>query len=299
MASPAVPVGPREWLDHELPKLVAELEGETPPSRPLRRADLLADDAAALRTYAARMRDEGTTAQAAATFVAGWFAGGAGRLVGAALGTVGAGLLLAPDEVVWNVSEEGWPVDGAIGEVTVLVPPGHPWAGQVGTATVSEAEMLVRTVGALIEFAQPLVEACKALGKVSRSSLWDEVADGIACALNYRPRPLEPAAIELLARAVELPGTPWKARPRLANVSSAALGPVYVCQKGGCCLAFTCKPHKNPDDEPDEVERAWQERFPGPDKGYCSTCKFRDAEDSFARQLFYLETEFADPATLG
>jgi len=39
---------------------------------------------------AARMRDGGTTAQAAATFVAGSIPGGAGRLVGAALGTVGA-----------------------------------------------------------------------------------------------------------------------------------------------------------------------------------------------------------------
>ena len=289
----AVPATPREWLDGELPKLVSELDGEVPPSRPYRRSDLLADDAAPLKGWAAAMCRDGTTPQAAATFVAGWFAGGAGRLVGAALGTVGAGLLLAPDEVVWAVTEEGWPADGTIGASTVLVPPGHPWSGQPGTETVAEDAMLVRTVGALIDYAAPLIEACKGLGKVGRSSLWDEVADGVGCALTYKPRALDPAAIDLLTRAVSLPGAPWKGRPTLTNVDSAVLGPVHVSQRGGCCLAFTCQHEKDPDAEPDEVELAWKERFPGPDKGYCSTCRFRDPADSFARQVFYLETEYA------
>lgn len=292
-SSVAIPATPREWLDVELPKLVSELEGELPPSRPFRRVDLLADGAAPLQGWAAAMCADGTTPQAAATFVAGWFAGGAGRLVGAALGTVGAGLLLAADEVVWAVTEEGWPAGGTIGDSPVLVPPGHVWAGQPGTETVAEAELLVRTIGALIEYAQPLVEACKGLGKVSRSSLWDEVADGVGCALTYKPRPLDPPAIDLLTRAVSLPGTPWKGRPTLANVDSAVLGAVHVSQRGGCCLAFTCKREQDPDAAPDEVELAWKERFPGPDKGYCSTCKFRDADDSFARQVFFLETEYA------
>ncbi len=219
----AIPATARAWLDDELPKLLAEVEEEM-PSRPFRRADLLAEDGALLEASAAQLRKDGTTPQAAATYVAGWFAGGAGRVVGLALATVGAGLLLTPGELTWHVVEDGWPLSGTVGEVAVLVPPGHPWSGQPGVATVPEQEMLVRTVGALIAFAAPLVEACKGLGTVSRSSLWDEVADGIACAMSYKPRALDPVAIELLTRAVDLPGTPWKGKPRLGNVESPLLG---------------------------------------------------------------------------
>lgn len=236
----AIPATPREWMDVELPTLISEVGEDAPPFRPVRRADLLAEDAAVLRTSAARMVADRTSRQAAATYLAGWFPGGAGRVVGVALGVAGAGLVLTPEALTWHVVEEGWPAGGSVGDVSVLVPPGHPWSGQAGVETVPEPELLVRTVGALIEFAAPLVEACKSLANVSRSSLWDEVADGVACALSYQPRPLDPAAMDLLSRAVELPGTPWKGRPRLSNVESAVLGPVHVAQKGGCCLAFTC-----------------------------------------------------------
>lgn len=289
----AIPATARAWLDEELPKLLAEVDEEM-PSRPVRAADLLAEGGAQLTAAAAQLRRQGTTPQAAATYVAGWFPGGAGRVVGVALATVGAGLLLTADELTWHVVEDGWPLSGTVGEIAVLVPPGHLWAGQPGVETVPEQEMLVRTVGALIEFAAPLVEACKSLGKVRRSSLWDEVADGLACAMNYKPRALDPAAIELLVRAVDLPGTPWKGRPRLGNVESALLGTVHVAQKGGCCLAFTCPHPEEHEAELSRRDQAWKDRFPVEAKRYCTTCKFRDAEDSYARQVFWLELEHAD-----
>lgn len=288
---------PRAWLDVDLQALIGENDDDepAPPTRALRRTDLLADDAAELKAAHVQLGSEGTTPQAAATYLAGWYPGGVGRLLGTTLGTARAGLVLTPENVTFNVVEEGWPATITVGEVTVLVPPGHPWSGQPGVETVDETEMLVRTVGAAIEFSAPLVEACKGLAKVKRSSLWDELADGLACALGYKPRPIDPAAIDLLTRAIELPGTPWKGRPRLAHAESAVLGPVHVTQKGGCCLAFTC--HGEDEDaeaELSERDQAWKERFPPEKKSYCGTCKFRDPEDSYARQVFWLEQEHAD-----
>lgn len=285
---------PRAWLDVDLPALIAENEDDeepAPPTRALQRGDLLADDAAALKAAHVQLCADDTTPQAAATYLAGWFPGGVGRVLGTTLGTVRAGLIVTPENVTWNVVEEGWPASVAVGEVTVLVESGHPWSGQPGVETVGEAEMLVRTVGAAIEFSAPLVEACKGLAKVKRSSLWDELADGLACALGYKPRPIDPAAIDLLLRAVSLPGTPWKAEPKLGHVESELLGPVHVTQKGGCCLAFTCAREEEDEAELDAEARAWKERFPETGKHYCGTCKFRDPEDSYARQVFWLEQQ--------
>ncbi|WP_019872780.1 hypothetical protein [Sporichthya polymorpha] len=296
ISAPAgLPARARDWLDVDLPRLLVEFEAEL-ETRPVRVADLLADDAALLRGWAARMREAGTTDQAAATYVAGWFPGSAGRIVGVGLGAAGAGLLLSAGAVRWNVAaDEGWPLDGRIDDIPVLVPPGHPWAGQDGVETVAEDELFGRTVENLIAFAAPLIEACKTLGPVSRSSLWDEVADGVACAFNYQPRPLDAAAMERLRRAVGRPGVPWKGRPRLANADSAVLGPVHVAQKGGCCLAFTCA-QVDPDESTlTDRERAWRARFPlEAKKRYCATCKFRDPADSVARQVYWLELEHAE-----
>jgi hypothetical protein len=70
------------------------------------------------------------------------------------------------------------------------------------------------------------------------------------------------------------------------------IGPVYVAQKGGCCLAYTRPPPPPLNiDELDAHYRAYLERFPQsePHRRYCSTCSLRDFADCEARQLFWLE----------
>lgn len=295
----ALPETPGEWLRTTLPALMTFDEGEEAEldaaSQARSYADLLADDGAVLKACHAALMADDVTPQAAATYLAGYFPAAPGRVLGIALAAARAGLVITPEAFTWHVHPEGWAERTDVGDVLVLVTPGHPWAGQPGTETVDEDTMIARSVESLLDFGRPLVDACKPLAKVKKSSLWDEVADSIATSMGYRPRPLAPAAMDLLTKAVSLPDMPWKAEPRVGNVVSEVLGPVHVAQKGGCCLAFTCKDEEaeDPDKELDEEERAFKERFPGPDKGYCTTCKFRDPQDSDARQVFWIEQQHA------
>lgn len=236
---PALSATRAAWFDQDLPALSEERSrADRPTLVPHTRADLLADGAAVLRAAHQRLRGLDVTPQAAATYLAGWY-GGIGSVLGRTLGAARAGVLLAPESLTWQLADGKWwahRVD--VRPAGVLVPAGHPWAGQDGVQTAGEDELIARSVQSLVQVCGPLIEARRGLARVARSGLWDEVADGLGCAFAYRGRPVEPATINWLGRAVAVPGVPWKGRPRLANAHSGLLGPVHITQKGGCCLAF-------------------------------------------------------------
>ncbi|MEM9656012.1 MAG: hypothetical protein AAGA65_28255 [Actinomycetota bacterium] len=146
--------------------------------------------------------------------------------------------------------------------------------------------------------------------------LRNEIADSLALGITHIDGlPVRNDIIEILDRAVQVTGSPWRTGPSLAIVETST-GPAYVGHKGGCCLADTCvidesaKPGPEadteagvqPETEVDDGYRAHLEHFPaGPDEpAYCDTCKFRSPEDSRARQLFWLERARSpvDPETL-
>ncbi len=304
-AWPSAP-DPRTWLEVDLEAHDAYHDEDHAPEpgerRLLTRADLLADDAAALRETHARLRADATTAQAAATYLAGWYAGAAATVVGVGLATARAGFLLDPAAVRWRVVPEGWPERTLLDAPRVLVAPGHRWAERSGVEVVADPDdLLTRTVSALVAFATPIVHACTQLAKVKPVKLWDEVADGMACALSHRLEPVvTPDMIDVLDRAVRVPGTPWRNRARLELRADPLLGTVHIAQKGGCCLAFTNpRGPLPPIEELDEDQRAWRERFPPPETGkrYCGTCTFRPAAECDERQLFWLHRHAERRAT--
>ena len=151
-----------------------------------------------------------------------------------------------------------------------------------------------------------MIDACHDLGRTGRTGLWNEVADGLGLSVAHHPDiPARSDVIETLVRAVRTPGVPWRATPTLRIVDSAG-GPVYIGQKGGCCLAYTCPDDTDTDtdrrraDDHDDAEldgdhRAYLERFPEQpgEPRYCTTCKFRDPADSEQRQLFWIERQTA------
>ncbi len=145
---------------------------------------------------------------------------------------------------------------GAVGQALVTV---------VGRDAISHI-----VVERLVEVLTPVIDACHDLGRTGRTGLWNEVADGLGLSVAHHPDiPAHSDVIDTLVRAVRTPGVPWRATPTLRIVDSAG-GPVYVGQKGGCCLAYTCA---GPPGEP----RYW------------TTCKFRAPADSEQRQLFWIE----------
>lgn len=50
----------------------------------------------------------------------------------------------------------------------------------LGGGLRGEAEVISRAVDAVVDFAAPIVDACRALARVSKVGLWDEVIDGPA-----------------------------------------------------------------------------------------------------------------------
>lgn len=165
-------------------------------------------------------------------------------------------------------------------------------------AVADLGEVIAHAVAGVTAFAEPIVEACRGLARVSRVGLWDEVADGLGCALSNRPdRPVTADMLAILDAAVRTRDTPWKARPRLGLRESASLGTVHVVQKGGCCLAFT-NPEAGPidDAELDEEQRAFRRRFPPVERepGYCSTCRFRSPLECDERQVYWQELQHSE-----
>ncbi|MGQ0632278.1 MAG: hypothetical protein ACT4P1_14745 [Sporichthyaceae bacterium] len=266
---------------------------DDPAALPLLTLDgLLTDDLAHLRATFAEVCADGSTPQAAATYLAGWFAGGVAQVVGLALVTADAGVLVEPDTVGWRVASEGWPEVVECSGPRVVVAAGHRWAGGAGVSEVADAaQVRALAVGALVEFARPILDACRKLAKVSRAGLWDEIADYLASGLVDRlDIEVSPQMLEVLDAALAVPGVPWKARPRL-GWADAAFGPAHVLQKGGCCLSFTERTAPELDAELIADDPEFYARFPLETLGkrYCANCKFRDGADADARQVFVLE----------
>jgi hypothetical protein len=289
-----LPTDAAAWLSTVLAEHFAEHADEPGERVPLTPAALLAGDAAALRASHRKLVEEGASPQAAATYLAGWFAGGAAEVVGLMLARAGAGLLLDAAHLTYRLNEPaGWPEAVEVDAPRVLVPAGHPWARTSGAVVVADrAAVREGAIAGLVAFGEPMVTACRGLARVSRTGLWDEVADALALVFRHGKDVTQEMLDELVA-ATSIPGTPWKARPRLGWAHSDVLGRVHIGQKGGCCLYFTCrKQHVEPDrSDWDAAQLAYHERFghrPG-EKHYCSTCRFRDPADVAARRTYWQE----------
>lgn len=262
-------------------------------------ADLVAGNAAPIGAAHRRIVDRGTPPQAAATYLAEWYAGAIAGAVGYGLATAGAGFVLDPTGagpgVLLHLHPDGWPFRVEL-PAAALVLADHPWAGLEDVEVEADArQLLARTVGGLVAAVAPLVEACHGLARVGVVGLWNEVADalGKAVAFQHAIDPT-PTMVAVLDAACRVPGVPWRARPRLGFAESARLGAVHVAQKGGCCLAYTGPLLEEVDaDDPtlEPYHRAYLARFPDdPEQPhYCSTCSFRDAADCDARQVFWHE----------
>ena len=232
-----------------------------------------------------RLVEDGTPPGAAAMYLAGWFAGGLAGSVGRELAVAGVGLLVDAARVRWTVHPEGWPQSIDL--------------GAPAQATGPLEDVLEPVVAALVVAAEPIVDACHGLAPVGRPGLWNEVGDGLGCALtDEETGTVTPAMLAVLDAAVRSPAARWRARPSL-RFARSTLGPLHVVQKGGCCLAYT-RPHW-PDPPPEllgPAERAYRDRFPPRpgERHYCSTCSFRDAADADARQVCWRELVRAERA---
>ena len=191
----------------------------------------------------------------------------------------GYGFLVDPDCVRWQVHADGW-VMGVTLTPHVAVEGDHRWADQPGIEAVADAgTMIRRAVDQLVEACAPIVERSRALARVGRVGLWNEVGDALAGSLSYEvDHDVTEAQVEALRRAGSVAGVPWLAKARLEFVEPASLGRVHLVQRGGCCLAYTERTEINAD-------------------SYCSTCSLRDADDAFALQLRWIEERRASRAT--
>ncbi|WP_380164914.1 hypothetical protein [Jannaschia sp. R86511] len=256
---------------------------------------VLADDAAFLRAAHRRiLADDGGTAQMAAKWLVGWTAGTVADAVGFVLATGGAGVLADTAPLRWRLHPDGWVDRVSLDGCRVLVAPGHPWAGRDDVEVVAdEAELVARTVDSLVRAVRPVVDALRGVARVGARSLWAEVADGIGMSPTYQPDlPVRDDVVARLRAALTAPGAPWRVSPTV-RTASAPWGPVYLGQKGGCCLAYQ---RPQPDVVlPDEAElsdelREYYARFP-PETGakrVCTTCSLRDPQGCADRQLWWL-----------
>jgi hypothetical protein len=262
------------------------------PTRWFTLDQLLAHDGAIPREIHTRlMADEGLPARGAATYLAGWIGGALADAIGFALATAGAGFLVNASTVRWHQHPSGWMDRVDLGNAGIVVATGHPWSGQPGVDTVGDPQIVRElTVLALVAVVTPIIDFCHSLTRVGRGGLWNEVGDSLGMAVAFQPSiPVEREVIDSLAAAVRASGAPWKSRPTV-RIAEGVTGPVYVAQKGGCCLAYTRpKPPALNVAELDEPYRDYLARFPEQGRGYCSTCSLRDFADCEARQLFWLE----------
>ena len=255
------------------------LERNTEPDGPDGRwvgwTDLAADDLALLRAVHAHLvTTEEMPAQAAAKYVVESVAGRAAELVGFTLAVARAGLLLDLPATYWRL-HPGYTDLARTAPGHVLVARGHPWSGCAGVEVVADLRTIVeRTTRHLVTALEPAVLACRRLARVGSGALWDEVCDGFAMPLTFAgpSLPVVRAAVDVLDAATALPGLPWRRRPRLELARSRG-GPFYLAQKGGCCLSYTAPRQTTEDGTPE----------------YCSTCRFRSADDVDGRQVAWHE----------
>lgn len=288
--------GPAAFIAEHLDPHTARLETEDDPTESgfawLGPADLLAADGSRMRAQHRRLVEEDTPPAAAAKYLAGWYGGWLAESVGFVYAMAGAGVL-TDASVRWRLHPEGWIDRADISRCRMAVPEHHPWAERADVDVLADdASVRIATVSALTELVAPMLAVCRSAARVGWNSLWAEVADGIGMALAFTPRlPEAPVGLAPLARLLDTPGAPWKARPDLW-VSDTPSGPFAMGRKGGCCLAYTADrtPPDLDDPDLDDFHRAYLERFPV-DTGapsYCSTCSFRELSDVEERQRFWL-----------
>ena len=313
---------PDDWIETHLAQHYRQHHADDggPPRPWVTIADVLADDAGQLRrTHTRLCADDETTPNAAAKWVTSWYPGMVADAVGFTLAAAAAGLLLDSARLRLRLHPDGWvdqvdplgsaaPVGstGSAGSYlaprstvdagpTVAVAAGHPWAGLPGVLVVADEHEVARlAVKALTVAVEPLVEGCRTLARVGRTSLWAEVADGFGLPLLMQPElPVDPAAVRRLQSGLRAEGALWRRRPDL-RVDHNGRNADYLGRKGGCCLAYQCTDNSAIDlDSLDPQSRAFEERFPtGPgEPRFCSTCSLRELGDCEDRQLFWLRSE--------
>ena len=287
---------PQQWFDTVLEAHLAANQAEVtdPAAHPwVDGSQVLADDAAMLRAAHARILAGGGTAQMAAKWLAGWTAGSVGDAVGFTLGVAGAGVLAGTRPLRWRLHPDGWVDRVSLVGCTVLVPADHPWAGQPDVEVVAdETELVHRTVDSLVLAVRPLVDAIRCIARVGARSLWAEVADGIGMSPTYQPGlPVRVDVVARLRAALCAPGAPWRVSPSV-RTAAAPWGPVYLGQKGGCCLAYQRpEPAPTPDAELTDDMREYYARFPRGtgERRLCTTCSLRDPAGCADRQLWWLQ----------
>jgi len=91
----------------------------------------------------------------------------------------------------------------------------------------------------MIAVARPIIDACRGLAKVAAVGLWNEIGDALGLSVdNEHGVPHRRDVVHVLDRAVRSPSAQWRARCVMRIVDHEVLGPVFVKQKGGCCLAY-------------------------------------------------------------
>lgn len=229
-------------------------------------ADLLADDAALLRSAHDGLVATGAPPKAAANHLVAWIGGALGETVAFVLVATGAGVLV-DGRARWRLQPGGWADRTDVSACDLVVPAGHPWQGSARVRAEADGQVVAQTVAALVTDLTPYVEACSGLATVSRASLWAQVADGIGWAAAADPGVAGlDQAVPTLDALLDAPGTPWRKRPCLWRAGSAC-GPVLVARKGGCCLAYL-------------AEAA----------DWCMTCPFRACSDVEARVVTWAES---------
>ena len=273
--------------------------------------DMLAGDAALLRAAHAGLVAGGSAPQAAAKHLVGWIGGWLARTVGFAYAAEGAGVL-ADSSVRWRLLPGGWPDRVDVAGCSVVVPPGHGWAGGVTQETVVDGAGILpeAVVAALSSELEPLVAGATGLAKVGRAALWSEIADALGDAASGDARlAADPATTPALERLLAARGAPWRVRPRLWCATGES-GPRTVCHRGGCCLAYLATPPPTETDQTAQTAQAAQPaepaetatpeerarlsfaaRFPpaSGDRGFCANCRFREAGDVEERTVFWCD----------
>jgi hypothetical protein len=284
-----------DWLwGHVDAGFATHQDPDGPPEgvRPVGLRELVDGDRAPLRAEFARLTGLAVPGPTAACYLAGWYAGSVATTVGIGLAAGRVGCALDPRSLRWTVHPSGW-VLHIRGDVRATVAEDHPWATRPDVDVVPTPSDVARAAArALVATVTPIVDACHGLARVGLIGLWNEVADALGMVLAYQHDLVaDDDAIRVLTDAVDTPGMPWRARPRLWFVDAEPAGRLHVAQKGGCCLAY-----KEPDaDEPvdegelDDYHRRYLAAFPQPrtTPHYCSTCSFRDPDDCAARQVFW------------
>lgn len=278
LAPPSLAVEPTAWIDAMFAALHREqstfVDGDA-AWWVLSFADVWDASSTRLSEHFAGQIRRGRPAQTAATYLAGWYAGALGRVVGTALVAGAVGVVPRADTIRWFVHPDGW-VAGAEASLDLTVAVGHPWAGLPDISVVADERAVAHVAGdGLIALCRPIIDACRRLTRVGDSGLWNEVCDSIGMSLVYQ-RSIAPTELRVAAllAVIDRVDAPWRRRTRLWFVDDPYLGCVHVGQKGGCCLAYL-----------EDLASAAAEGSDRPERDYCTTCSMRDADECARSQV--------------